>query len=271
MAIEKKEESGTLGGTGNNKRYRSDQNVGEKSKHGVVESATISPNRSEVDRYNAPAMEIAVFENDIPAGYFETDCISFDTEAMGLKVRRDRLCVIQACEYLEDTKTNRVAIVKIAKDPKPANNLKEIFENPNIRKIAHFARFDVRIMLEHLGIKTQNVHCTHLMSNFARTYTNNHSLKDVCRDALGVMLNKQACSTDWGSASLTDEQLKYAAGDVLYLQHVFQVLENALIREDRNELYLHARECIIIRAMLDIGGWDYDVFSHHRDPGRFGG
>ena len=69
-----------------------------------------------------------------------------------------------------------------------------------------------------------------------RTFTDRHGLKDLCKDLLSVDLSKQQQSSDWGAATLSDEQLRYAASDVLHLHALRAKLDVMLAREGRAEL-----------------------------------
>ena len=119
-------------------------------------------------------------------------------------------------------------------------------------------------MLRHyLGALCQPVFCTKIASKLIRTYTDRHGLKDLCRELLNIDLSKQEQSSDWGGPKLRQEQLEYAAGDVLHLHRLQAELEARLEREDRLEL---ARACFAFlptRAELDLAGWeDVDIFAH---------
>ena len=63
---------------------------------------------------------------------------------------------------------------------------------------------------------------------------------------------------------LTQEQLKYAASDVLYLHQLKNILMARLIREDRLDIAKACFEFLPSRAELDLKGWDdTDIFSHN--------
>ncbi len=74
---------------------------------------------------------------------------------------------------------------------------------------------------------------------------------------------KEYQSSDWGAAELTQEQLRYAASDVLSLHALKAKLDDMLAREGRMEL---ARACFAFlptRARLDLAGWaEEDIFEH---------
>jgi ribonuclease D len=113
------------------------------------------------------------------------------------------------------------------------------------------------------GVMPRPAYCTKIASKLARTFTDRHGLKDLCRELLGVELSKQQQSSDWGADTLTPEQLNYAASDVLYLHALREKLDAMLEREGRDGL---ARACFAFlptRVDLDLQGWsDMDPFAH---------
>jgi ribonuclease D len=78
-----------------------------------------------------------------------------------------------------------------------------------------------------------------------------------------VDLSKQQQSSDWGAAELSQEQLAYAASDVLYLHALRDRLEEMLAREGRMDLAEACFRFLPTRALLDLAGWaDQDIFEH---------
>ena len=114
-----------------------------------------------------------------------------------------------------------------------APNLKALLANPAITKIFHFARFDLAALYNAFGVMPQPVYCTKIASRLTRTYTDRHGLKDLVREVLNIDLSKQQQSSDWGSASLSEAQLAYAASDVLHLHALRERLDAMLAREGR--------------------------------------
>jgi ribonuclease D len=132
-----------------------------------------------------------------------------------------------------------------------------------VLKIFHFARFDLGMLWHKLHALTAPVYCTKIASRLARTYTDRHSLKDLCRDLLAVDLPKEQQSSDWGAAKLTDEQLRYAAADVVHLHRLRQMLDAMLEREQRRGLAEACFRFLPHRAQLDVAGWnEMDIFAH---------
>jgi len=203
-------------------------------------------------------MTIRLHRGDLPDIARYKGAVAIDTEAMGLDVRRDRLCVIQLSPG-----DGSADIVQIPADHVNAPNLKTLFADPSIEKIFHFARFDIAMISRALGVMPQPLYCTRTASRLARTYTDRHGLKDLARELLNVDLSKQQQSSDWGADKLSDAQLSYAASDVLYLHALKEKLDVMLAREGRTALAAACFGFLPDRARLDLAGWAAeDIFAH---------
>jgi ribonuclease D len=184
--------------------------------------------------------------------------VAVDTEAMGLKPGRDRLCLVQLSPG-----DGTVDVVRIAQGQRHAPNLGLLLSDPAITKVFHYARFDMGMLKYWLDIDVAPVWCTKIASRLVRTYTDRHGLKDLTRELLGIDISKQQQSSDWGADELTDAQLDYAASDVLNLVEMKELLEARLRREGRLELAQSCFSFLPSRAELDLAGWgDEDIFSH---------
>ena len=187
-----------------------------------------------------------------------TDAIAIDTETLGLRPHRDRLCVVQlSCG------DGTADVVQISKGQKKAPNLTRLLRDGKKTKIFHFGRFDIAVLKHAFGVTTTPVFCTKIASRLTRTYTDRHGLKDICRELLGVDLSKQQQSSDWAATDLSDAQLEYAASDVLHLYALKAALEERLAREGRTKMAEACFRFLPTRADLDLAGWDEeDIFSH---------
>jgi ribonuclease D len=184
--------------------------------------------------------------------------VAVDTETMGLNPFRDRLCVVQLSPG-----DGTADVVQIEQGQTAAPNLAALFSDPKKAKLFHFGRFDVAMLKHHLGIDTTPVFCSKIASRLVRTYTDRHGLKDLTRELLGIDLSKQQQSSDWGSKTLSDAQLSYAASDVLHLHKLRDILMERLGREDRLTLANACFEFLPVRAELDLAGWpETDIFAH---------
>ena len=201
--------------------------------------------------------------HDLPDDVRFGSSVAVDTETMGLNPHRDRLCLVQLCG--RDGQAHVVQIVPVALGGHGADcpNLKRLLADPAVLKLMHFARFDVGILQHALDITVAPVRCTKIAAKLVRTFTDRHGLRELCREILGVELNKQQQTSDWGAPELSPEQLAYAASDVLYLHALWERLEGLLIRENRLDLALAAFAFLPARARFDLLGYDDpDIFAH---------
>lgn len=203
-------------------------------------------------------MTVTVYQDDIPANLDLGNCIAVDTESMGLKPGRDRLCMVQL-----SSGDGNAHLVQFRPGQYDAPNLKKMLGNPRITKLFHFARADIAMIQVYLNVVCAPVYCTKIASRLARTFSSHHSLKTICSDLLNVELDKQQTTTDWGAAALTPEQIQYAASDVFYLHKLRTALDEILIREGRMALAQACFDFLPSRALLDVKGWlEDDIFAH---------
>ncbi|MDI1281013.1 MAG: ribonuclease D [Brevundimonas sp.] len=203
-------------------------------------------------------MTVYLHEGDLPDSLDLGPEVAIDSETMGLRLRRDPLCVVQLSSGDGDAH-----VVRLNRPAYDCPNLKRLMADPAVLKIFHFGRFDIGMVQLHLGVETRPVYCTKIASKLARTYTDRHGLKDVARELAGIDLSKAQQSSDWGAAELSQAQLDYAASDVLYLHAIKAKLDMMLEREGRTELARACFDFLPVRARLDLAGWDeVDIFAH---------
>ena len=125
-------------------------------------------------------MNIIKCKNDLPDDFLQNiDEVAIDTEAMGLCPYRDRLCLAQF------TKGDGNVYLVQFDNFEQAQNIRKIVTGDCL-KIFHFARFDITMLLQYLGVMTNNIFCTKIVSKLVRTYTDRHSLKSLCLDLLNI-------------------------------------------------------------------------------------
>ncbi|WP_439118725.1 ribonuclease D [Marivita sp.] len=184
--------------------------------------------------------------------------VAIDCETMGLHPHRDRLCVVQL-----SSGDGTAHLVQIEKGQTSAPNLEKLLVDPTVLKLFHFGRFDIAAMQNAFGVVTAPVFCTKIASRLVRTYTDRHGLKVLLQELLGIDISKQQQSSDWGSETLSQAQVDYAASDVLYLHKLRDALLAMLEREDRADLAQSCFDFLPTRAQLDLAGWpDTDIFAH---------
>jgi len=196
-------------------------------------------------------------KGDLPSNISFSTAVAVDTETMGLNISRDRLCVVQLSGGDGDSHIIQVS------DPYDAPRLKKIFEDKEILKIFHFARFDLAMILKHFEVRCAPVYCTRTASRLCRTNTDKHGLKDLCKELIGVDISKHQQTSDWAADELTVEQIDYAASDVLYLHRLKEKMDYLLMREKRNIIAEACFNFLPDRAYLDVLGWqEEDIFAH---------
>lgn len=201
-----------------------------------------------------------IHQNDLPSDIqFEKE-IAIDTEAMGLNIKRDRLCVVQIADQ-----SGICHIIKFAHDQKfNAPNLCAVLQDTNIIKVFHFGRFDIAILKHYLQTEINSIFCTKIASRLSRTYTDRHSLQELCSELLHIKLNKGQQSSDWGAENLTDKQKHYAASDVIHLLEIKKNLLQMIKREKREKLFNNCLKTLQTIVDLDLAGWTIEeIFNHH--------
>lgn len=199
---------------------------------------------------------IKLYKDDLPAELQFNDKIFIDAEFQGLNVKRDKLYLVQISSGKNDA-----YIIQLNRENYNAPNLKKILSDNNIKKIFHYARADITFIKKYLDIEVENIDCTKVMSKIARTWTQNHGLKDLIKEFKNIDISKKLQSSDFGG-NLSDKQLEYCANDVIYLNDIYNSLKNILIREKRFELYQEAIKFLKTRVKLDLAEFSDDIWAH---------
>lgn len=134
--------------------------------------------------------------------------LGIDTESDSLYSYYEKLCLVQiACEhkiYLLDS-------LKLDLAP-----LKEILENPQIRKIFHSADSDIPLIKTKVNCGFSNVFDVMMAAKYLGIQR--CGLNNLIEKYFSVKLNKKYQKADWGERPLKPEMLEYAAMDVYYLK-----------------------------------------------------
>jgi ribonuclease D len=211
---------------------------------------------------------------DIPdavlKSYLAQPEIAVDTELQGLRLGRDQVCLVQLCD-----RDQQVCLVR-PEGPTTAPNLKKLLTHPRTVKVFHYALTDVAFLQSSLDIAVHPYRCTKVMSKLARTYTDQHSLKDLVRELVGVELDKVSQSSNWQQRKLSPAQLKYAANDVLHLLAIYDALRQMLKERGKLptgisavELNEHSQQTLPTLVELILNGygdkdqgWETSLFNH---------
>ena len=199
---------------------------------------------------------IQLHKNDLPEDLKLGNIIAVDGEFMGLNVRRDPLCLIQISSGNSDAH-----IVQFDRQNYKAPNLVRLLNDDKIIKIFHYGRADMAHIKYYLKTDTNNILDTKIASRLARSYSDNHSLKNLIKEFIGIDISKQFQNSDFGG-DLTPAQIKYCANDVIYLHKIHQELNKILERENRIKLYQDCLKFLKTRVELDLALFKDDIWSH---------
>lgn len=174
------------------------------------------------------------------------ESVAWDIETSGLDWISDRIgtCQVNIPDYA-------TVIVKIQDRPM---HLMQLLEDPAVVKVFHHAPFDVRFMMSQWQARPANIACTKIASKLLRPEADpaEHSLAFLTEHLLGKRLDKRQRTSNWLAQDLTQEQLAYAAGDVLDLLRLWQALCDDIEAQGLGELYLRCLDHVPTRAELDI-------------------
>jgi len=208
--------------------------------------------------------------DDLIEYYLTKSEIAVDTELHGLRLYRDEVCLVQICDDLKN-----VCLIKPKKNQTPPN-LKRLLIDPDVTKVFHYAISDVAFIKTSLNIDVYPFCCTKVMSKLIRTYTQDHGLKDLVLEIHGKQINKEQQQSNWDNEKLTENQLKYAANDVLYLIKIYRILldmmqKRAPLKSGIAISDLNQKAQSILPGLVELlihgygdrdGGWASSLFSH---------
>lgn len=200
-----------------------------------------------------------IYKNDLPDNLNLGNIVAIDTETMGLKIKTDRLCVLQI-----SSGDGNAHLIQFDKDHNFLSpNLRKVLEDEKVQKIFHFARFDINMINFNFNIELKNIFCTKIASKLVRTYSDHHGLKSLLAEILNIDISKQQQSSYWGADKLSQKQINYAASDVLYLHELKDNISKMLEKEGKFELAKKCFKFLETRSQLDLIGLEnIDIFHH---------
>ena len=194
---------------------------------------------------------------DLATASAKANRIAWDVETTGLDWRQDRLATCQL--FAEGV---GVAVVKAAVS-RPKRLVAQM-EDLAVEKVFHHVPFDLRFMVHRWDVRPGSIRCTKVASKILAPDVPNeaHSLQHLASRHLGISLTKGPVRTSgWTATSLTEDQLTYAAGDVLHLLALHDVLLAELDRTNLRRLYDDCCAFLPARVSLELGGYP-DVFAY---------
>jgi ribonuclease D len=167
--------------------------------------------------------------------------LGLDTEFMPEGRYRPLLCLVQVAVG------DDVAVLDPLAGLEPGP-LAEALADPEVEIILHAGRQDVAILRREWRTTFTNVFDTQVAAGFAG-FSAQAGYNGLLHDVLGVRLPKTASFTRWDARPLTDEQLRYARGDVEHLFALADELQRRL--RERGRLQWAREECLATAAATD--------------------
>jgi ribonuclease D len=136
-----------------------------------------------------------------------------------------------------------------------------VLESEDIQKVVFAFGEDIRL-LYHIGCKPANIYdLTHASALLDYPPS---SLTNLADEVLNVDLGKSSQQSNWFIRPLTDDQLQYAANDVLYLFDLMEVLD-AAIQEKGMSTWLHQENEAFTHA--DYSNENHNQYLKEKDKG----
>src|SRR4051812_12238113 len=168
--------------------------------------------------------------------------LGLDTEFMPEGRYRPLLCLVQIVVG------ERVEVLDPIVDSFDPTPLAEVLAEPGIEIVLHAGRQDVAILRREWRTTFTNVFDTQVAAGFAG-FSAQAGYNGLLHDVLRIRLPKTASFTRWDARPLTDEQVRYARGDVEHLLPLADDIQGRLL--ERNRLEWAREECVAIAEATD--------------------
>jgi ribonuclease D len=178
---------------------------------------------------------------EIAARGREAGRIGLDTEFMPEGRYRPLLCLVQVVVGEDVWVLDPLA----GFDPGP---LASVLADPAVEIVVHAGRQDVAIMRREWQTDVANVFDTQVAAGFAG-FSAQAGYGGLLHDALKIRVAKTASFTRWDARPLTEEQVRYARGDVEHLLPLADDIRGRL--EARDRLQWAREECRAIALATD--------------------
>lgn len=158
----------------------------------------------------------------------EGDFIALDTEFHRESTYWPQLCLVQAANADFD-----ILVDPMAKGMDLAPLLKLIADKNRI-KVFHAARQDLEIFARLLGEAPGPIFDTQVAA-MACGLGDSISYENLVARVVKGTVDKSSQFTDWTRRPLSEKQLRYARGDVVYLRQIYKILHDKLEKQGRLE------------------------------------
>ncbi len=183
--------------------------------------------------------------------------IAVDLEADSMYHYKEKVCLIQ----LASKKTNVVIDPIKVKD---LSLIKRLFSSRKIKKICHGADYDIRSLYRDFKINVNNLFDTETACRFLGIKET--GLDAVLKKYFNVDISKKYQKKDWSKRPLPKEMIDYAAGDVIYLLPLGEILTKELEKMKRLSWVLE--ECDYLSRVRPVLAIDAPLFLKFKGAGR---
>src|SRR4051794_13467845 len=168
--------------------------------------------------------------------------LGLDTEFMPEGRYKPLLCLVQ---IVVGEQVEVLDPIVDAFDPTP---LAQVLADPQVEIVLHAGRQDVAILRREWRTTFTNVFDTQVAAGFAG-FSAQAGYNGLLHDVLKIRLPKTASFTRWDARPLTEEQLRYAEGDVEHLVALADEITSRL--SARGRLEWAREECVAIAEATD--------------------
>jgi ribonuclease D len=186
------------------------------------------------------------------------EVIAVDTEADSFYHYFDKTCLVQIATRKDCYLIDPLALG----GPAELAPLAPVFASPKVRKIFHAAEYDIFVLKRDCGFKFKNLYDTMVSAQLLGYPA--IGLAALIEHHFGLTVPKDEQRSDWSRRPLTDKQLSYAAGDVLYLIRLTQKVEKALTHAGRLSWAQEEFETLTHREWPEK---EFDTHGHLRIKG----
>lgn len=147
--------------------------------------------------------------------------VTIDTEFMSEQRYRPDLCLVQIGA------PGRAAAIDPQVPGIDLRPLAALLANPAVLKVLHAGSQDIGIFVHRFGVVPTPLFDTQVMASVCG-FGDMAGYATLCKEVLGVAIDKTAQATDWSLRPLTPAQITYALGDVTHLQDLYHALQAKL-------------------------------------------
>ncbi|MCB8981554.1 MAG: ribonuclease D [Ardenticatenaceae bacterium] len=193
---------------------------------------------------------IEMCEEDISKNFLDAVLldkkVAIDTETSGLRWQMDSLEVIQLY-----APSRGVSIVR--RTSKKPERIIQVIERSDVRKVLHYAFFDLCFIQSTWRCNPKNIACTKIASKILDP-KGTHSLSGLLKSYFDIDVDKALQTSDWSHKELSLDQIEYAANDVRYLLALIERLESDLKDMGRLQLAKTTYKYVKTKTELELLG-----------------